>query len=100
MTKQNKAFKFRLLPNKEQAILLAKTFGCVRLVYNNMLSERQKTYEKYRNDKEMLKKQKFPSPAKYKNELQFLKEVDSLVFEYAQFIINRDYKYIIEDRDA
>ncbi|MDQ0414736.1 helix-turn-helix domain-containing protein, partial [Mesobacillus stamsii] len=29
MTKQNKAFKFRLLPNKEQEVLLAKTFGCV-----------------------------------------------------------------------
>ena len=46
MTKQNKAFKFRLLPNKEQAVLLAKTFGCVRLVYNKMLSERQETYRK------------------------------------------------------
>ena len=33
MTKQNKAFNFRLLPNREQAVLLAKTFGCVRLVY-------------------------------------------------------------------
>ena len=26
MTKQNKAFKFRLYPNKEQEELLAKTF--------------------------------------------------------------------------
>ncbi len=34
MAKQNKAFKFRLLPNKEQSALLAKTFGCVRFVYN------------------------------------------------------------------
>ncbi|CEA04639.1 Helix-turn-helix domain protein [Metalysinibacillus saudimassiliensis] len=46
MTKQNKAFKFRLLPNREQAVLLAKTFGCVRLVYNKMLAERQATYAK------------------------------------------------------
>jgi len=66
MIKQNKAFKFRLLPNKEQAVLLAKTFGCVRLVYNKMLAERQETYAKYKNDKEILKKQKFPTPA-YKN---------------------------------
>src|SRR5690625_7749562 len=92
MTKQNKAFKFRLLPNKEQAILLAKTFGCVRLVYNNMLYERQKTYEKYRNDKEMLKKQKFPTPAKYKNELLYLKEVDSLVLANDQIKLHRVYK--------
>ncbi|HJH10416.1 MAG TPA: helix-turn-helix domain-containing protein, partial [Metalysinibacillus jejuensis] len=66
MTKQNKAFKFRLLPNREQAVLLAKTFGCVRFVYNKMLAERKETYEKFKDDKEALKKQKFPTPAKYK----------------------------------
>lgn len=98
MTKQNKAFKFRLLPNKEQAILLAKTFGCVRLVYNNMLSERQETYEKYRNDKEMFKKQNFPTPAKYKNELPFLKEVDSLALANAQINLHRAYKNYFEGR--
>ncbi|EHL79487.1 hypothetical protein HMPREF1015_01133 [Bacillus smithii 7_3_47FAA] len=46
MAKQNKAFKFRLYPNKEQKIQLAKTFGCVRFVYNKMLEERKETYEK------------------------------------------------------
>src|SRR5690625_6335177 len=78
MTKQNKAFKFRLLPNKEQAVLLAKTFGCVRFVYNKMLAERKETYEKFKDDKEALKKQKLPTPAKYKKEFAWLKEVDSL----------------------
>ncbi len=35
-----KAYKFRLYPNKEQAIFFAKTFGCVRKVYNLMLNDR------------------------------------------------------------
>lgn len=83
MTKQNKAFKFRLIPNKSQEVLLAKTFGCVRFVYNKMLAERQETYEKYKDNKEMLKKQKFPTPAKYKDEFPFLKEVDSLALANA-----------------
>ncbi|MBR3121705.1 MAG: helix-turn-helix domain-containing protein, partial [Oceanobacillus sp.] len=48
MTKQHKAFKFRLLPNKDQEIFLAKTFGCVRFVYNKMLADRKETYEKYK----------------------------------------------------
>ena len=26
----NKAYKFRIYPNKEQSVLFAKTFGCVR----------------------------------------------------------------------
>lgn len=41
MAKQNKAFKFRLIPNREQSVLLVKTFGCVRFVYNKMLAERK-----------------------------------------------------------
>lgn len=45
MTKQNKAFKFRLYPNKEQEELLAKTFGCVRFVYNKMLAERDCSHD-------------------------------------------------------
>lgn len=96
MTKQNKAFKFRLLPNREQGVLLAKTFGCVRLVYNKMLAERQETYAKYKDDKEMLKKQKFPTPAKYKDEFPFLKEVDSLALANAQMNLQKAYKNFFE----
>ncbi|ERI05089.1 hypothetical protein HMPREF0083_05803 [Aneurinibacillus aneurinilyticus ATCC 12856] len=39
----NKAYKFRLYPTGEQKQLLAKTFGCVRFVYNKMLAERKET---------------------------------------------------------
>ncbi|GGK29598.1 hypothetical protein GCM10010965_23060 [Caldalkalibacillus thermarum] len=48
----NKAYKFRLYPTQEQAQLLAKTFGCVRFVYNKMLEERIQIYEKFKDDKE------------------------------------------------
>ncbi|MDQ0153797.1 RNA-guided endonuclease TnpB family protein [Robertmurraya andreesenii] len=96
MTKQNKAFKFRLLPNKEQSVLLAKTFGCVRFVYNKMLAERKEIYEKFKDDKEILKKQKFPTPAKYKGEFPFLKEVDSLALANAQINLQTAYKNFFE----
>ena len=96
MTKQNKAFKFRLLPNQEQSVLLAKTFGCVRFVYNKMFAERQETYEKFKDDKEALKKQKFPTPAKYKTEFPFLKEVDSLALANAQMNLQTAYKNFFE----
>jgi putative transposase len=33
----HKAFQFRINPNEEQKIFFAKSFGCVRLVYNLML---------------------------------------------------------------
>ena len=36
----NKAYKFRIYPNAEQKELLAKTFGCVRFIYNKMLADK------------------------------------------------------------
>lgn len=92
MTKHNKAYKFRLYPTEEQALLIHKTFGCVRFVYNKMLTERKETYEKYKEDKEQLKKQKFPTPAKYKGEFEWLKEVDSLALANAQLNLQTSYK--------
>lgn len=58
MTKQNKAYKFRLYPTEEQAHLIRKTFGYVRFVYNKMLAERKGIYGKYKENKKELKKQK------------------------------------------
>ena len=37
-----KAYKFRLYPNEKQIILIHKTFGCVRLIYNYYLTKQQK----------------------------------------------------------
>ena len=42
----NKAYVFRLYPNAEQKIMLAKTFGCVRFIYNKMLQDRIDYYKK------------------------------------------------------
>lgn len=96
MAKHNKAYKFRLYPTEEQAHLMHKTFGCVRFVYNTMLAERKETYEKFKDDKEALKKQKFPTPAKYKGEFPFLKEVDSLALANAQMNLQTAYKNFFE----
>ena len=73
----NKAYKFRLYPNKEQEILLAKTFGCVRFIYNRMLSDK---IEYYKETKQKLNN----TPAQYKKEFEWLKEVDSLALANAQ----------------
>ncbi len=64
MTKQNKAFKFRIYPNKEQKELLAKTFGCVRFVYKKCW-QNVKKYMKSQRRQEKLKEQKSDT-SKYK----------------------------------
>ena len=40
-----KAYKYRIYPNKKQKELIQKTFGCVRFVYNYYLDRRIKAYE-------------------------------------------------------
>ncbi|WP_289141622.1 transposase [uncultured Brevibacillus sp.] len=94
----NKAYKFRLYPTPQQEQLLAKTFGCVRFIYNKMLAERKETYEQYKDDKEMLKKQKLPTPAKYKDEFVWLKEVDSLALANAGLHLQKAYQNFFSGR--
>lgn len=43
-----KSYKFRLYPNSEQKILLEKTFGCCRFVYNHYLAKSIEDYENTR----------------------------------------------------
>lgn len=80
----NKAYKFRIYPNTEQRTMLAKTFGCVRFIYNRMLSDKIKYYKQT--------KQKLNNtPAQYKKEFDWLKEVDSLALANAQMNLQTAY---------
>ena len=93
-----KAYKFRIYPTEEQEIFFAKTFGCVRKVYNLMLNDRKKAYEEVKN--ESSKKMTFPTPAKYKEEFPFLKEVDSLALANAQLHLDKAYKNFFRDKSV
>ena len=79
-----KAYKYRLYPNKEQEKYFAKCFGCVRFIYNRMLSDKIKYYKET--------KQKLNNtPAQYKKEFPWLKEVDSLALANAQMNLQTAY---------
>ena len=80
----NKAYKFMIYPNTEQQILFAKTFGCVRFVYNRMLADKIKYYEE-------TGKKLNNTPAQYKKEFEWLKEVDSLALANAQMNLQTAY---------
>ena len=80
----NKAYKFRLYPTKEQEIMFIKTFGCVRFIYNKMLADK---IEFYKETKQKLNN----TPAQYKKEYEWLKEVDSLALANAQMNLQTAY---------
>lgn len=75
--KRQKAIKYRIYPTSEQETLIQKTFGCCRLVWNQMLGDEQRFYVE--TDSHFI-----PTPAKYKKEFPFLNEVDSLALCNAQ----------------
>lgn len=90
-----RAYKYRIYPTQEQQIFFAQTFGCVRLVYNKMLGDRIKAYEKYKDD---AKKIKYLTPASYKDDYPFLKDVDSLALANAQMNLDKAYKNFFRDK--
>jgi putative transposase len=94
----NKAFKYRIYPSPEQEILINKTFGCVRFVYNKMLANRKEVYEQFKDDKEVQKQQKYLLPADFKKEFEWLKEVDSLALANAQLNLQTAYKNFFRDK--
>lgn len=78
MTKQIlKAYKVRLYPNEDQQIFFAKSFGCSRFIWNKMLGDK---IEHYKTTKTTLNN----TPAQYKKEFEWLKEVDSLALANVQ----------------
>ena len=91
-----KAYKYRIYPNEEQKLYLAKTFGCTRFIYNKMLSDRIKSYEE--NKDLDIKQTKYPTPAQYKTEFPWLKEVDSLALANAQMNLDKSYKNFFRDK--
>ncbi len=76
---QYNTIKVRLYPTPAQEELFQKTFGCCRYIWNRMLSDHERFY--IETDAHFI-----PTPAKYKKEASFLKEVDNqaLTQEYNQ----------------
>ena len=81
----NKAIKYRVYPTTEQSVMFAKTFGCCRKVYNLMLSDKIEGYKATG---------KFPTvtPAKYKNDYPYLREVDSLALANKQMDLQAAFR--------
>lgn len=87
----NKAYRYRLYPTAEQEVMFAKTFGCVRFVYNKMLADR---IDHYKATGESLNN----TPAQYKADFPWLKEVDALALCNAQMHLNKAYNNFWKNR--
>ena len=81
----NRAIKYRAYPTTEQSVMFAKTFGCCRKVYNLMLADK---IESYKSTGKFVT----VTPAKYKKDYPYLKEVDSLALANKQLDLQEAFR--------
>lgn len=85
---KNKAFKYRFYPTNEQTEMLAKTFGCVRFVWNNLLDWRSKEYALNGNKINYTKTSAKLTELKQQEKFAWLNEVSSVALQ--QTLRNQD----------
>lgn len=91
----NKAFKYRIYPSEEQKIIIAKTCGSVRFVYNHFLALRQTIYSEKGESLSCYDCIKMlPS---FKKEHSFLTEVDSISLQQSLKHLDAAYKNFFRD---
>ena len=80
-----KAYKFRLYPNAEQIEKINQTIGSARFIYNKMLEDK---ISHYKATGESLNN----TPAQYKKDYEFLKDVDSQALSQSHQDLNTAYR--------
>ena len=83
MRKINRTYKFRLYPNKVQADLLARHFGCARFVYNYFLNQRKEQYRLTGKSDNYYAQAKALTALKKQEATAWLKEVNSQTLQFA-----------------
>ena len=77
----NKAYKFRIYPDDAQKVLFARTFGCVRMVYNHWLARKIRQYEENKTTVTYTVCAKEMAEMKKTEAYAFLREVDSVALQ-------------------
>lgn len=85
-----KAYKYRIYPSTQQEILIQKTFGCCRFVYNQTLAYRKELYETKKESMSKIDCNNWKNRV-LKVQYEWLKEVDKYALDNA--IINMDSAY-------
>lgn len=91
-----KAYKFRIYPNNEQQIQINKTFGCVRFVYNNILSYKKEIYEKEQKCLNKVDCNNYCNNV-LKSKYVWLKEVDKFALTNSIYNMDNAYKKFFKE---
>lgn len=78
---RHKAYKYRIYPNKDQEVLIVKTIGCSRFVYNHFLAEWNDSYKQTGKGLTFNECCAMLPKLKQDKETMWLKEVDSIAIQ-------------------
>ena len=96
MTTVQKGIRVRLYPTEEQEVLFNKTFGCVRFVHNQTLSDCKQSYEQTQHFPS--KNERITNLVPLKEENEFLKEVDSTALQQSVRDLNSGMNNFFRNR--
>lgn len=97
---QYRAYKFLLDPNINQKNYFLKCFGCVRFIYNTMLSERIDARQQYVNGDKIAPMQKPKTYSQLKLEYNWLYDVDNYALANAQQQLNESYRNFFRSKNV
>ncbi len=93
-----KAYRYRIYPNKKQKEMIAKTFGCCRFVFNKYLAKRIEAYEQNKESYSYV--QCANDMTKLKSELEWLKEVDSTALQSSLKDLDNAYQKFFKEHSG
>ena len=91
-----KAYKYRIYPNSEQRIQIAKTFGCCRFVYNQTLAYRKEIYKKEKKSVSKTDCNNYCN-RELKKDYEWLKEIDKFALTNAIYNMNTAYQKFFKE---
>jgi len=88
----HRGFRFRFYPNKEQELLLRKSLGCVRFVWNYFLDKRQTLWRQENKGMTYYDMAKELTQLKKEENYSWLKEVSIIALRYGLYGLDETYK--------
>lgn len=93
-----RAYKYRIYPNKKQKELIARTFGCIRFVYNYFLDMRITEYKN--NSKSLSYNDTSKLLTQLKKETEWLREVDAISIQKSLKDLDNAYQNFFKEHSG
>ncbi|MBQ1899880.1 MAG: IS200/IS605 family element transposase accessory protein TnpB [Erysipelotrichaceae bacterium] len=88
---QHKGYKYRIYPNKAQAVILSQFFGCCRFVYNRCLSYRKEVYASDKRNASQYECMRLVTEMRHDPDYAWLSSCDSMSLQEAVKDLNKAF---------